>query len=57
MLWTVKPAEPQAVSITVSPSLGFIILTHMSITQRGVKYWPFSPFAAFALDSLTELIL
>lgn len=44
MLCTVKPAEPQAVSITVSPSFGFIILTHMSITQRGVKYCPFSPF-------------
>ena len=28
----------------VSCSCGLSIFTHMSITQRGVKYWPFSPF-------------
>jgi hypothetical protein len=32
MLCTVNHADPQAVSTTVSPSVGFIILTHMSIT-------------------------
>lgn len=44
---TVNPADPQAVSTTLSLSPGFIILTHMSMTHRGVKYWPFSPLDDF----------
>jgi hypothetical protein len=31
--------------MTVSCSWGLSILTHISITQRGVKYWPFPPLA------------
>ena len=31
----------------VSRSFGFSIFTHMSMTQRGVKYWPFSPLDDF----------
>src|ERR1043165_8921452 len=41
---TVKPADPHAVSMSVSSFFGFSIFTHMSMTHRGVKYWPFSPF-------------
>ncbi len=49
ILWTVNPELPQAVSIMVSFSVGFIIFTHISITYRGVKYWPFSPFCALLI--------
>ncbi len=34
MLWTVKPELPQAVSMILSPTVGFIIFTHISIIPR-----------------------
>src|SRR5262245_25316542 len=41
-----KPHEPQAGSMTSSPSCGLSILTAIFTTGRGVKYWPFCPFCS-----------
>ena len=42
---TGNPQLPAAVSIIYSPGCGLSILTHISMTWRGVKYCPFSPLA------------